>query len=478
LLAFIHSIDVQFLWDRYWPGVLAASTVVLAIGTTVHIVLNKRESRAAAAWTGLVWLVPLIGFVLYLMIGVNRINRRARQITGGRLGAAGGWRPAVEPWPEQGNMQSLAGLVARLTGQPLTGGNGVQLLQAREALTAMISAIEEAQESVYLCVYIFGNDKAGRQMVDALAAACQRGVRVRVLVDGMGLLYSFPTIRRRLRRAGIPHARFLYSLAPWRMPYLNMRNHRKILVVDQRVGFTGGMNLRAGYLAKPPTVHDLHFAVRGPVVAHLLHSIATDWHFTTGELLDENYHGPVLQGDVLARGISAGPDADFEKRRLTLLAAIGSAQHEVRIMTPYFVPDQSLQMALQLACLRGVRVRILLPQNNNLRTVHWAAMHIIPWLVDGGCEVSLSSGVFDHGKMMTVDGCWSLIGSGNWDARSLRLNFEFDMECYDQVLAAELNSCFDAREVNARRMDAGLLSTWSAPRRVRNALAHLLEPYL
>lgn len=457
---------------------LAVSTVLLAIGTTVHIVLNKRESRAAAAWTGLVWLVPLLGFVLYLMIGVNRIRRRAKQITGGRLDVASGWRPAVEPQPEQDNMQSLAGLVARLTGQPLTGGNNIHLLQASEAMEAMITAVEEAHESIYLCTYIFGNDTAGHRMVAALEAACQRGVRVRVLVDGMGLLYSFPTIRRRLRRAGIPHSRFLYSLAPWRMPYLNMRNHRKVLVIDQLLGFTGGMNLRAGYLAKPPTVHDLHFAVRGPVVAHLLHSLATDWHFTTGELLDETYHGPALQGDVLARAISAGPDADFEKRRLTLLAAIGSAQHEVRIMTPYFVPDQSLQMALYLACLRGVRVRILLPQNNNLRIVHWAAMHIIPWLIDKGCEVSLSSGVFDHGKLMTVDGCWSLIGSGNWDARSLRLNFELDMECYDKALATQLNRCFDRRDANARQVDSGLLSSWSAPRRVRNALAHLLEPYL
>ncbi|MEE4250214.1 MAG: phospholipase D-like domain-containing protein, partial [Alcanivoracaceae bacterium] len=160
------------------------------------------------------------------------------------------------------------------------------------------------------------------------------------------------------------------------------------------------------------------------------------------------------------------------------LAAIGSAEHEIRIMTPYFVPDQSIQMALQLACLRGVRVRILLPQQNNLRVVHWASLHIVPWLVAKGCEVSLSGGAFDHGKLMTVDGFWSMIGSGNWDARSLRLNFEFDMECYGEGLAAELNRCFDVREANARRLNSGLLSEWSALRRVKHALAHIFEPYL
>ncbi len=474
----IGDIDVAALWQQYWPGLLAFLSVLLALGTTVHIVLHKRESRAAAAWTGLVWLVPLLGFFLYLLIGVNRIQRRARQLTRGRLDIASGWRPAAEPQPVQGNMQALAALVARLTGLPLTGGNEVRPMTASGALSEMIAAIERANESVYLCTYIFGNDAAGQRVVAALSSAVKRGVRVRVLIDGMGLLYSFPTIRHRLRREGIPHARFLYSLAPWRMPYMNMRNHRKILVVDRCVGFTGGMNLRAGYMMSPPTTHDLHFEMRGPVVGHLLHSVATDWYFSTGELLDDAYRGPAVAGTVLARGISAGPDADFEKRRLTLLAAIGRAEQEIRIMTPYFVPDQSLQMALYLARLRGVRVRILLPEQNNLRIVHWAALHIVPWLVDKGCEVSLGAGVFDHGKLMTVDGSWSMIGSGNWDARSLRLNFEFDTECYGEGLAAELNHWFDIRAANARVLDSALLSGWGTVRRVGHALAHMLEPYL
>ena len=465
-------------WQAYWPGLLAFFSVLLAVGTTVHIVLNKRESRAAAAWTGLVWLVPLLGFVLYLTLGVNRIHRRARQLTRGGLDVVSGWRPAAEPQPGRDHMRALAALVARLTGLPLTAGNRVQVLSAADAFDAMLVAVTEAQESVYLCTYIFGNDVAGRRMLAALESACRRGVRVRVLVDGMGLLYSFPTIRRQLRRRGIPHARFLHSVAPWRMPYMNMRNHRKILVVDRRLGFTGGMNLRAGYLSDPPASHDLHFRVEGPVVGHLLHSLAADWHFTTGELLDDAYRGPAVVGPVLARGISAGPDADFEKRRLTLLAAIGRAEQEIRILTPYFVPDQTLQMALHLACLRGVRVRILLPQQNNLRIVHWASMHILPWLIERGCEVALSVGAFDHGKMMTVDGQWALVGSGNWDARSLRLNFEFDMECYDPTLAAELNHCFDVRAANALPVTANQMAGWGTARRIRHALAHMLEPYL
>jgi cardiolipin synthase A/B len=475
----VTVMEMAFLtWERYWPGLLAFSSVALAALATAHIVLHKRESRAAAAWTGLVWLVPLLGVLLYLLIGINRIHRRARQLTGGALDTVSGWRPAAEPVPSRQNLFALSALVGNLTGMPLTGGNRIDALEAAEAFEAMIAAISEARESVYLCTYIFGNDTAGHRMIDVLRDAHLRGVRVRVLVDGMGLLYSFPTAYRRLLAAGIPTARFLYSWAPWRMSYMNMRNHRKVLVVDRRLGFTGGMNLRGSYLSDPPQARDLHFRVQGPVVGHLLHSFATDWHFSATELLDDAYRGPAVAGSVLARGIGAGPDADFEKRRLTLLAAIGRAEQEIRIMTPYFVPDQALQMALYLACLRGVQVRILVPLHNNLKIVHWASMHILPWMVRKGCDVRLSEGVFDHGKLMTVDGCWAMFGSGNWDARSLRLNFELDMECYDEALTRELNDCFDLRAGRAQVLEPDSVARLPGWRRVGYALAHIFEPYL
>jgi cardiolipin synthase A/B len=475
----VTALEFAFLmWERYWPGLIAFSSVLLALLATSHIVLHKRESRAAAAWTGLVWLVPLIGVLLYLLIGINRIHRRARQLTGGALDTVSGWRPAAEPVPVRSNLRALSALVGKLTGMPLTGGNRVEALEAVEAFSAMVTAVETARESVYLCTYIFGNDNAGHRMITALREAHERGVRVRVLVDGMGLLYSFPTAYRRLVEAGIPTARFLYSWAPWRMSYMNMRNHRKVLVVDRSLGFTGGMDLRGGYLTAPPSARDLHFRIDGPVVGHLLHSFATDWHFSAGELLDDAYRGYAVVGPVLARGIGAGPDADFEKRRLTLLAAIGRAEREIRIMTPYFVPDQALQMALYLACLRGVQVRILVPRHNNLKIVHWASMHILPWMVRKGCDVRLTEGVFDHGKLMTIDGSWSMFGSGNWDARSLRLNFELDMECYDDALTGQLNERFDQRASTALVLNEQAVARLSAVRRVGYALAHIFEPYL
>jgi cardiolipin synthase len=238
------------------------------------------------------------------------------------------------------------------------------------------------------------------------------------------------------------------------------------------------MNISAGYIRHPPVINDLHFRVRGPVVGHFLHSFASDWQFACGELVDNSYAGPARVGDMLCRGISTGPDADIGKRRLTLLAAISRADSNIRLVTPYFVPDQTLQTALQLAVLRGVRVEIVLPARNNLPLVHWASLHVLDWLAREGCQVYLVAPPFDHSKLMTVDGLWSLVGSGNWDARSLRLNFEYDMECYSRVLAERLNHLIDARLSHATELTHDMLAHQALPVRLRNALSHLLAPYL
>ncbi|MEO1903301.1 MAG: phospholipase D-like domain-containing protein [Alcanivorax sp.] len=462
----------------FWPAVAGVVGITLAVMVTLHVAQHKRDARAAAAWTGLVWLVPFLGAALYLMLGVNRIQRRARQLTGGGIDAA------LRAGQEQGTplqtdrLQVLARLVGRLTRLPLTGGNRVTLMEAPEALDAMVRAVDNATESVYLATYIFGNDAAGRPLADALARAHRRGVQVRVLLDGVGALYSLPPITFRLRRQGVSVQRFLYSIAPWRMPYMNLRNHRKLMVVDRALGFTGGMNVRAGYVAEPATIQDLHARVEGPAVAHLLLSFAADWAFTCREELNDNFAGDMDLGTVQARGVNTGPDADFDKRRLTIQAAIGAAEREIRLVTPYFVPGQTLLASLQLAILRGVRVVILVPEKNNLRLVQWASLHALKWLAKEGAEIHASAPPFDHTKLFTVDGHWVQLGSGNWDARSLRLNFEFDLECYDDPLAADANALIDRKLARARPLadaDFRAMARW---RHVRNALAHMLEPYL
>ncbi len=234
----------------------------------------------------------------------------------------------------------------------------------------------------------------------------------------------------------MPLALFLPRWLPRVTPYANLRNHRKILVVDGRCGFTGGMNIREGHYPEVRPRHpiqDLHFRVEGPVVAHLQEAFAEDWVFCSGELLQGERWFPPLEpaGVSPVRGIADGPDEDFEKLRLTLLGALACARSSVLIVTPYFLPDAGLITALNVTALRGVAVDIVLPERNNLRLVQWASTALLWQVLEQGCWVWLSPPPFDHSKLMVVDGTWALVGSANWDPRSLRLNFEFNLECYD-----------------------------------------------
>jgi cardiolipin synthase A/B len=272
-------------------------------------------------------------------------------------------------------------------------------------------------------------------------------------------------------------------VGPWRVLSLNLRTHRKILVADGRVGFTGGMNIRVGHWRcrqpKHP-VQDIQFRVEGPVVAQLQEAFADDWLFTTREVLQGESWFPGLDpvGPVLARGIPDGPDEDLDKLRWALLGALSAARTSVLIQTPYFLPDTSLISALNLAALRGARVDIVLPDRNNLPFVHWASRAHWWQVLEHGCRIWLAPPPFDHSKLMVVDNGWSLVGSANWDPRSLRLNFEFNLECYDTALAERLTTVVhqklkDAREVTLRDVDSR-----SLPARLRDGIARLLTPYL
>jgi cardiolipin synthase len=288
-----------------------------------------------------------------------------------------------------------------------------------------------------------------------------------------------------LRRAKIPFARFLPAslFTPWRVATINLRNHRKILVVDGQTAFTGGMNIRHGnVLASRPgsPVQDLHFRVEGPVVTQLQESFANDWAFTCGELLDGELWFPELPeaGGIIARVITDGPDGDFEKLRWTLLAALAEAQTSVQILTPYFLPDPALIIALNLAALRGVRVDIILPAKNNLPFVQWASRALWWQVLERGCRLWLTPPPFDHSKLVILDGHWVLIGSANWDARSLRLNFELNVEAYGREFAGEMARVIEQKMSGAREVTLAEADARRYPAKVRDAIARLFAPFL
>jgi cardiolipin synthase len=264
---------------------------------------------------------------------------------------------------------------------------------------------------------------------------------------------------------------------------MNLRTQRKILVTDGKLGFTGGINIREGNcLKRNPRrpVQDLHFRVTGPVVMQLQEAFADDWLFTTGESLrgEAWFPKPDPAGQVLARGVGDGPDEDFEKLRWVLLGALAIARQSVQIVTPYFLPDPSLVSALNLAALRGVQVDIILPERSNLPFVQWASRAMWWQVLEHGCRIWLTTPPFDHSKLMLVDGCWVLLGSANWDARSLRLNFEYNVECYDQQLAQELEKLVQTKLQDAHQVTLAEVDARGLPTRLRDGIARLATPYL
>ncbi|MEM1112159.1 MAG: cardiolipin synthase [Pseudomonadota bacterium] len=473
--------------------ILAILYLLLSLTCTAHILTHKRDTKAAIGWMGLAWLSPFLGSAIYFFLGINRIQRRAIKMEVGSAWPEGALSFAATS-EEQLDAQQKASahpelsamnhLSEQLTERQLVPGNRiVPLIDGDQAFPAMLDAINGAQDSIALLSYIFDADEIGKVFLEALLGAQERGVEVRVLIDGVGSSYSNPNMLKLLKRAGISCASFLPTQLPRLPTYSNLRNHRKIMVVDGLIGFTGGTNIRQSHclqMENDSYAQCLHFQLEGPVVTGLQRVFTIDWAFATGEVLtgDDWFPARERRGEVWARGVAHGPDEDFEKLADLLVGAVSVARRNIRICTPYFLPPTALMQGLGVAALRGVRVDVLVPQRSNIRVVQWATMAQLRPLVEKGCNIYLTPEPFDHTKLMIVDRAWSLIGSTNWDPRSLRLNFEFNVECYDTDLASELTGIFEGKRSAAERVTLESLVGRSRWVQLRDAMASLGSPYL
>lgn len=476
--------------DHVLAGLLFTSLTALAVLSAGHALLLKRDPRSALGWIVVCITLPLVGPLLYWSMGINRISRRARRWleSGQRLA---GWhnfplgkkqQQACSLPPGAEHLQELRALGDRVVRAGLLPGNRITPLENGEgAYPAMLEAISAATRSINLSTYIFDGDIAGREFISALIAATERGVAVRVIIDSLGEKYSRTTARTLLKGSRVKVGRFL----PLRQGgHLNLRNHRKILVVDGSKGFTGGMNIGDRHFTEraggPPIVKDMHFMVEGQVVNDLQRTFLEDWYFVTRELLNQESFFPAIAsaGEAAVRAVSDGPDKEFRKLNWIIIGALSCARRQVQIMTPYFIPDRPLISAIITTALRGVQVSLVLPSLNNLPFVHWANRAYLWELLQHQVRIYYQPPPFVHTKLMVVDDIWSLIGSANLDPRSLRLNFEFNLEVYDQQLAQQLSGRFAqtvhiSREVTLTEVDGRGL-----PEKLRDAVAKLASPYL
>ncbi len=442
-----------------WITLIVEGYLLTLLLVPFVILQRRRQSVATVAWIMAIMVLPYLGSVLFLLFGINRVERRAafKQLARRELDAQLLGRPRNQLLPaeaEHVNGRRLMQLIDRVSGFHATYGNAVEIVADTNRTLGLIEReIASARQSIHLEYYIWREDQTGQRLRDLLIEKARAGVCVRFLFDGIGSLFLGRRFLQPMRDAGIQVANALPGSSLRERWSINLRNHRKIVVVDGTVGFTGGMNIGDEYLGRNPQLgfwRDTHLRLHGPAAEQLQQVFAEDWYFATGEALTQpQLHPQVPQtgGDV-AQVVSGGPDGDFDAFQTVFFAAINEAQQRITLATSYFIPTPALATALETAALRGVQVRLLVPGVADHQWMVTAGRAWYEQLLRAGVQIYEYQKGPLHSKTLTIDGNWSLVGSPNFDFRSLLLNFEVAVALYGPRPARELEEQFadDLRE--------------------------------
>ncbi len=470
--------------------VLADVLVALAVVTVLR---RPREPRAMVAWILVLILLPLVGLVLFWLMGEPRIERTRRRRHRRRSQIEhvfhrnarkywGGHTPA--PAAISDELTQLMRVATRISTHPPTRGNQVELLfESEQSFHVVMEAIASARHHVHLEYYIFQPDETGAAVRDLLARKAAEGVQCRVLLDYIGCWSLSGGFLQPMEEAGV-EVLFFMPVVPWRGRWrVNFRNHRKIVVVDGQVGFTGSQNIGDEYRGRRTKYgpwRDTQMRIIGPAVQHLQEVFIEDWFFAGGDdLVDEAYFPPVEPAsDQIVQVVPSGPDLPCLAMYQLFFAAIGIARRSVRVITPYFVPDTSMIVALQSAAHRGVRVQLMIPSRSDNRWVLWAGRSFYEELIATGVEILEYDHGMLHSKVMIVDESWAMVGSANMDERSFRLNFEVTAILYDAGLAGVLCADFAALESRCRRISGALHGRGSIFESALLGLARMSSPLI
>lgn len=478
--------------DNFWTFLTLIVVPAAAVLSSCHALLHKDDPRSAFGWIAFCVFLPILGPLCYLFFGFNRVKRRAdillKDVPDVSFEESPGQEECSVETGVPENFKRHNTLSCALSGKALTHGNTVSWFNnGEEAYPAMLKLIASAEERIYLTTYLFETGETGKRFMDALAAARKRGVEVKVIVDGIGEFSNRPKATQYLRSMGVDARPFIPpKLFPPSIS-INLRTHRKILVVDGHTAFTGGMNIGQHHLVQEPgkkKAADLHYKVRGEAAADIEDVFLHDWQFVSGESVRKSRPDVHNDGPSICRVLKDGPDEDIELLTLVLAGVVSAAEKRVFIMSPYFLPPSDLTTAMKTAALRGVDVRIALPQKNNQPWVHWATRNLLSDLLQHGVKIFYHPGhfperpMFVHTKLLLVDEEYVQFGSANLDPRSLRLNFEMNLEVYDAALNEELSEHFRGALAHARPVTLQELNGRNLPERFRDALFWLFSPYL
>lgn len=457
-------------WDN-WESHVWHVLETFVLGYLLTLILIRwvllTPNRAAAsttAWILTIILLPFVGGLLFAVFGINRVERRAARKQAARK-AVGKSHLSLEHHelktidPEDEAIERLRALTTRVAGNQPTRGNEVEILcDTNRTLGLIKQAVLAARETLHFEYYIWQPDRTGRNLRDLLIQRAREGVKVRFLYDGLGSMWLGRKFLKPMREAGIQIATFLPGQTFREKWSINLRNHRKIVIADGEVGFTGGMNIGNEYLGKNPELgywRDSHLRLRGPAVKQLQQVFVEDWYYATGEVLkDQDCFPPTeAKGDVIAQVIASEPAGDTHAFLAVFFAAINEARERIILATSYFVPPDPLVTALQNAALRGVEVKLLVAGRSAHSSTVLAGRSYYETLMSAGVQIYEYQQGLLHSKTLTIDGCWSLVGSANFDNRSLILNFEAGVALYDEGLARTLEEQFESDLARSKRVD-------------------------
>jgi len=455
----------------------------------LFVVVRKRRPTAALAWLVLIYFQPWIGLLFYLLVGRNRLPRRRTKQYAQLVKRLGHLKRQFDQHanvvhPELGAQCTAAiTLAERFGSMPILDGNSVTLMSdTNEVIDRLISDIGDAKEHIHLLFFIFRSDCTGRRVADALKQAARRGVKCRLLLDAVGSRDTLESIGHELRRAGVEVFDDLpVGFIRRRASRIDLRNHRKIAVIDGIIAYTGSQNVvDDNYGHKDLVWYDLTARLKGPVVQELQTVFWEDWSFRTNQLSDEQdiFPAPEPSGVVPAQVLPSGPNYPVESYQRLVVAVLYSAREQVMITTPYFVPDEPFLQAMQVIAQRDVEVNLILPARTDHPLIDLAGQAYFDELLEAGVRIFTYQAGLLHAKTMTVDDSIAFLGSSNFDIRSFYLNFEINLLLYGQ----EATRCLLERQVEYLEDSRPIrLSDWqdrSSLRRISQDVAKLFSPLL
>lgn len=494
-------------FDVFTTAFLILVDIIICAFVAVHIVLNKHgEPPAAIAWLIIVFSFPIAGTVLYILFGINKMYTRGVQIKMAHdLVSSHKNNPDHQPINKY--LSEQAKFILKPEGQndypsylmsldrqlpdtePLTGNRIELLLDGTKAYPKMLDEIEKAKHSIHLQSFIIMHDVIGKSILDRLEAKAADGVNVKVIYDKFGSTKALTSFLFRYLGKKTPNFEIRsfspFSLkSPWS---IQLRNHRKLLVIDGKTAFVGGINISSDNVTGLSTpnhhIHDLHCMITGPAVGELQVSFLRDWHYVSAThpahlFIEENFPLPEKCGDSIIRVIDTGPGQNHEAVEKVFFTAFSTAQRYVWIMTPYFVPDKPFIKILCATVARGVEVRIIVPKKNNHWYVQYATQSLYENLLDSGVKIYEKEGIFSHAKAMLVDGSWALMGSSNCDVRSFKLNFELDFAVMHGDFIDVLHTQFQQEMSESKEVLLENVLNKKLPRQILENTCSLLTPIL